>query len=197
MSNLPSLVRWVLLASLALNVVLGAALALPWLASDHDRPRHARTHGRDHMPSPRHVRRVLGEDRADVVEAVMKRHRPDIRATFPPLREARRAAHAAIAADPFDGAALERAFADLRARDADSKAAIQAMLVELMAQLTPAERRKVIDSMPKRERVRRRGDDASREGRREGSVRDGRSPTTDAAGSEAGSAADGSPDTRN
>lgn len=193
MSDLPPVVRWVLLASLALNVALGAALALPWLAPDHDRPRHARMHGRDHMPSPRHVRRVLGEERADVVEAVMKRHRPDIRATFPPLREARRAAHAAIAADPFDAAALERAFAELRARDADSKTAIQAMLVELMAQLTPAERAKVVDSMPKRER--RRGGDASREGRRDGGRR-GAESTDAARDTEVGNRPDSGPDTR-
>jgi Spy/CpxP family protein refolding chaperone len=176
-NNLPPAVRWLLLASLALNVALGAALALPWLASDHYKPTHSRMHGRDHMPSPRHLRRVLGEDRSTVVEAVMQRHRPHIRATFPPLREARRATHAAMAADPFDAAALERAFAELRERDARSTTAIQAMLAELMTQLTPAERAKIVASMPRRDHVRRRGQEAPRDARRDdaGSTQERRS----------------------
>ena len=124
-----SIGRWVLLLSLALNVALGAALLLPLVAADHYRgQRSGHSHGGDHMPSPRQLRRLLGEEREAVVDAVFEKHRPALRETFRPLHAARGAVHAAMHAEPFDRAALDAAFAELRERDAATAAAVQAML---------------------------------------------------------------------
>ena len=144
--------RWVLLVSLGLNVALGTALLLPWAmpAHFHHARHHAPGHGGDHLPSPRHMRRVLGPQRAADVEAVMERHRPAIRATFGPLREARQHAHAVLQSDPFDPEALQQAFAELRARDAETAAAVQAMLAEVAATLSAEERRRLAKSFPER-----------------------------------------------
>ena len=152
--------RWVLLASLALNVALATALVLPWLVPERfghgGEHRHRPGHGPDHLPNPRHLREVLDEARRTEVEAILQRHRPRVRATFRPLRDARERAHAAMHAEPFDAAALERAFAELRARDAESAMAVQAMLAEVAAALTPEERARMAELMPERRGHRRR-----------------------------------------
>lgn len=152
----PTALRWVLLVSLGLNVALGTALVLPWLVPERfgydEERRRGPGHGPDHLPSPRHLRQVLDQDRRAEVEAIMDRHRPGVRATFRPLREARERAHAALHAEPFDREALDRAFAELRARDAESAMAVQAMMADVAAALTPAERARMAELMPERRR---------------------------------------------
>jgi len=168
-SGVPASVRWLLLLSLALNVALGAALVLPMVASEHYRGHRSgsHSHGRDHMPNPRHLRRLLGEERASLVDAEVDRHRERIRATFPPLHAARATVHAAMHAEPFDRAALDHAFAELRARDAATAEAVQAMLADVIAQLTPEERARIATSMEMRERERQERREKRREARGE------------------------------
>ena len=173
-----SIGRWVLLLSLALNVALGAALLLPLVAADHYRgQRSGHSHGGDHMPSPRQLRRLLGEEREAVVDAVFEKHRPALRETFRPLHAARGAVHAAMHAEPFDRAALDAAFAELRERDAATAAAVQAMLAEVIAQLTPDERARIAASMEKRERERQERWKKRRETRRDKAAAQHRAPS--------------------
>lgn len=152
MSAMTPGLRWFLLGSLALNVTLGAALALPYVAPGfygRQAGQEHRTRGwRDPVPSIWRVRRLLGEERSELVKSVMQAHRPRIRETFPAMRAARAEVRRQMQAEPIDGEALRRAFAELRARDAATSAAVQEMLADLMQQLTPAERTRIVESMP-------------------------------------------------
>lgn len=142
-----------LLASLALNIAVLSGLAVH--AFDHGR--HERRDapsamgGRGAMfPHPMLLRRALSDERRAVAEAVMQEHREDIRGSLRALADARADVHAAMAAEPFDRAALDRAFVALRERDAQAATEVQAMLAELMVELTPEERAAVVEGMQRR-----------------------------------------------
>lgn len=135
--------RWLLVASLALNIGVLSGIAWHHFGDGDDSHRgHMRMMARGTMmPSPRLLHRVLPEERRAVVDAVMARHREPIRATVGRVFEARARVHALVTAETLDRPALDRAFADLRARDAEAATAVQAMLTELVGELTPEERR--------------------------------------------------------
>ena len=145
--------RWLLVASLALNVALLAGLGWAHLDGDdhRDGPRMHLARG-TMMPSPHLLRGVLSEERQAVVDAVLAEHRQAIRGNVREVFRARTAVHALMTAETIDRAALDRAFADLRARDAEAATAVQAMLTELMSELTPEERRALAEAVHRRHR---------------------------------------------
>ncbi len=160
-------VRWTLLLSLALNVALIAVLGwqhAPW----RERGGHGR-HAIPHLLDVRALRNALTPEREAILRPVLEAHRENIRGRLGDLFRARRALRETIAAEPFDAAALETAFAQLRAADAATAIEAHAMLVEVLAAATPEERKKMAELMAKR---------GPRGGRREHPVRDG---DTDAA----------------
>jgi uncharacterized membrane protein len=134
--------RWLLVASLALNVGLLSGIA--WKYLDRDDPPQRKlvrvTRGAM-MPSPHLLRRALPEERRAVVDAVLAEHHDRIHASVGAVFEARTRVHALVTAETLDRPALDQAFADLRARDAEAAIAVQAMLTELVTELTPEERR--------------------------------------------------------
>lgn len=134
--------RWLLVASLALNVGLLSGIAWKYLDRDDPPKRiHLRMARGTMMPSPHLLRRALPEDRRAVVDAVLAEHHEQIHASVGAVFEARARVHALVTAETLDRPALDRAFADLRARDAEAATAVQAMLTELVTELTPEERR--------------------------------------------------------
>lgn len=143
--------RWLLLVSLALNVALLAGIA--WEYFDHDGPRHPRGHAlhmatmTHPMPNPMRLRGSLPEDRRGIVDAVLDEHRARIRDSVRGVFQARARVHALMAADTIDRPALDRAFAELRERDAEAARTVQAMLTELAIRLTPEERRALARSI--------------------------------------------------
>ena len=143
--------RWLLVASLALNVGLLSGIAWEHFDRD-DEPRrmHMRMARGTMMPNPHLLRRVLPEERRAVADAVLANHRPQIHATVGAVFEARARVHALVTAETIDRPALDRAFADLRARDAEAARAVQAMLTELVTQLTPEERRALGEAVHRR-----------------------------------------------
>lgn len=145
--------RWLLAASLALNVALLAGIT--WEQFDRDGPRHGWPghHLRGGMmPSPMRLRHSLPEERRAVVDAVLHEHHARIRESVGDVFDARARVHALMAAETLDRAALDRAFADLRGRDAEAARAVQAMLTELATELTPEERRALAESVHRRPR---------------------------------------------
>lgn len=133
--------RWLLVASLALNVGILAGLGWAHFSDDGPHQRHMRMARGTMMPSPRLLRGVLPAERRAVADAVMAAHRAPIQEAVGRVFEARARVHALVTAETLDRPALDRAFADLRARDAEAAIAVQAMLTELVSELTPEERR--------------------------------------------------------
>jgi uncharacterized membrane protein len=134
--------RWLLVASLALNVGLLSGIAWKFLERDDPPQRKiVRVTRGAMMPSPHLLRRALPEERRAVVDAVLDEHHERIHASVGAVFEARARVHALLAAETLDRPALDRAFADLRARDAEAATAVQTMLTELVTELTPEERR--------------------------------------------------------
>ena len=143
--------RWLLVASLALNVGLLSGIAWEHFDRD-DPPRHVKmrvTRG-GMMPGPHLLHRTLPPERRAVVDAVHEKHQPRIHATVRRVFEARARVHTLMTAETLDRPALDQAFADLRARDAEAATAVQAMLTELVTELTPEERRAVGEAVHRR-----------------------------------------------
>lgn len=142
-----------LLASVALNLFIGGMFAATLLQ---------RGHGPG--PPPPQVglgwaREALGEEGRPAIERVQRSHQETIRPRVRELRAAGRDVVARMDAEPFDRAALSQAFAELRTRTAASQAAIQEAIVDLAAELTPAERHRLAEfaarPRPRREPPRR------------------------------------------
>ncbi|HET6602671.1 MAG TPA: periplasmic heavy metal sensor [Xanthomonadaceae bacterium] len=155
-------VRWMLVGSLALNVALVAGMGWHYFELPKRHAKAMYMHGDRFMPSPRLLRQGLPEERHGVVDAVLDRHRPTIRGAVREVFQARGDVHDAMEAEPFDAAALERAFAALRERDVAAASAVQAMLGDLMGQLTPEERSSVTELMHRHHHGRRGGRDRGR-----------------------------------
>lgn len=96
------------------------------------------------------VARILPElspARHDVLQPLIREHMHSIRPSIREIRHAQQELRAAILAEPFDRAALESALAKFREHLVQSQVASHAAFVELVAQLTPAERRLLVDAM--------------------------------------------------
>jgi Spy/CpxP family protein refolding chaperone len=149
-ASLSRAARIVLLLSLALNLALGAWL---WM---HLGWRHSSGH-RAHLHAPvstlldlRAFRRSLPPERQAVIENAFASERGEMRARLGELFQARRAVRAAIEAEPFDRAALDAAFAALRAAEDAAAAQAQRRLGDVLQQLTPEERRQWSELVPHR-----------------------------------------------
>lgn len=150
--NTPGLrpaLRWLLVGSLALNAALLAGIA--WQHVDHGPRRMHRVHVRaGMMPSPQMLRAAVPESRRAVVDQVLQRHHEPIRESVRGVFQARAAIHGLLTAERIDPAALDRAFATLRERDAQAARAVQVMLTDLVSQLTPQERRALAETVQRR-----------------------------------------------
>ena len=131
-----------LLASIALNVALIAALATPWVAG----------HGHDRGPGFRHggavalLRELAGPEAA----ALGARHEPLLKERMEGVRAARERVLTALAAEPFDRDAFQAALVDLRAASGQAKDAFDAMLGEVIPTLSPEQRRELAERLFRR-----------------------------------------------
>jgi Spy/CpxP family protein refolding chaperone len=149
-ASLPRAARVLLLLSLALNLAFGAWLWMhaPW--------RHAPAGmSLRHAPLPslldlRAFRRSLPPERQAVLDAAFETDRTAMRARLGALFAARRDVRAAIAAEPFDRAALDAAFAALRSAEQAAADHAQHRLGDVLEQLTPAERKQWSELVPRR-----------------------------------------------
>jgi len=88
-------------------------------------------------------RRAVGEHRAAMAEADKN------------FRETRDKLRAAMAAEPFDRAALDAAFAEMRTRMGESQAAMHAALTDAAARLSPEARKRLSEWDPRDRRKKR------------------------------------------
>lgn len=138
--------RIVLIASLALNLALGAALG-QWIWKSHHHERPKPMHEGPPMFRPDALRGALSPQRADVVDGVLARHRDAMHSRIQQLRLAREAVQAAMLAEPFQSERLDAAFADLRRAESDTASEAHAMLAEVTALAKPDERERLAELM--------------------------------------------------
>lgn len=123
-----------LVLSLALNLFLAAALAAPHvLPPPPGRDREARI-------VERIVERLPAEDRP-VFRDAHARHADKLKSEFQAWRQARADARAALAAEPLDAAALERALAESRRASEAIQATMHAVTLEAAPKMSPEGRR--------------------------------------------------------
>jgi Spy/CpxP family protein refolding chaperone len=133
--------------SLAVNLFLAGFFTMRAL---HGRRHHPRGH-HGHFMGPRGM---AGGDPAikQAMRRVMQRRDGDFRAHKQRLHDARAGVSAAFGAEPFDGAALGRALAGLRAQTAESQRLMHEALIEVAPQLTAEQRsrlaRRALDREP-------------------------------------------------
>lgn len=145
--------HWLLVVSLVLNVFLIGAIAAGLVVRHgppllgHHRPAHFLG-----MPSPHKIRDALPESAQAVLDGVFEAHRQEMRSRLGRLREARRNVAAAIRAEPFIPAALESAFAELRAREVEVAAEAHGAFAELAAKLDRESRAHLADLVDRHHR---------------------------------------------
>jgi uncharacterized membrane protein len=127
--------RWVLLVSVALNVLLAAVVASSWL--HHRGGRGHGSGGSVRLPRAQVLAELLPEADRPAVHAAYDRHRERIRPQLEPLWDARKQVREALDADPYDGKRAEAALATLREREATLATAVHALLVDLSASVSP------------------------------------------------------------
>jgi len=131
-----------LVASLALNLFLGGRFAAQLMAR--------RPHGLSAMLP--HVVEELGArlsaaDRA-VLQQVFAAHEADIGRLAATVDDARAGIRAAMAAEPFDGAALHRALDSAEDKDVALRTELENVLVETAERISPGGRRQLAAERP-------------------------------------------------
>jgi uncharacterized membrane protein len=157
--------RWVLLVSVALNLLLAAIVASSWL--HHRGGRGHGSGGTVRLPRAEVLAQLLPEADGPAVRAAYGRHRDSIRPQLEPLWEARREVRAALDADPYDAQRAEAALATLREREAALATAVHALLMDLSANVSPEGRAAIAKLSTTRHGHghRRGGRDESRDGK--------------------------------
>jgi uncharacterized membrane protein len=146
MSALPSRYRYLLLASLALNLLLASALTVVHWHPFHDAPAGAERRWA-RVPDPRALARTLeAEDRAILLE-VIERHRAELGEHFRPLGSARRELAEALRREPFDPAQMDAAFQHMRAAEGGTADAMHAFMLDLAPKISAAGRRRIAEHL--------------------------------------------------
>ncbi|MGE0724545.1 MAG: periplasmic heavy metal sensor [Alphaproteobacteria bacterium] len=142
--------RWLLptalVASLAANVFMGSVLVGQFA--------HQRTQSDFGVfQSFRRFTETMPSETRDIVRESFLARRPDMRRNRAVLREARTAVRTALAAEPYDRAAVERAFERLRQANEALSHSAQEAIIEAAGKLPPDQRRRIAEV---RERPRQR-----------------------------------------
>lgn len=152
MSGLPVALRWLLLGSLSLNLLLAATL-LAWAWRAPAAPEQAITESardlRDPGP-PRRWERVLGPERRDLVRASLGPEREALREAARAAQAARMEVAATLRAQPFEPTRLDAALAEQRAREQAVAERVHAGLRRLAEQLEPEERQRLAERVAER-----------------------------------------------
>jgi uncharacterized membrane protein len=160
-------IRFALLVSVALNVLLGAALAVLWL----DLQRDPIGVGPIRVPHAERLLHVLPEADQPIAREVIERHRAGIREQLPALRAARRELRDAFTAEPSDSQRIDVALEQVRKREAATARAVQAMLRDVAGRISPEGRRALTTALALH-RGHHGGDHRGRRERRERDERD-------------------------
>jgi uncharacterized membrane protein len=139
-------VGWALIASLALNLFLGAVVGTRYWRE------HWRSSERAMMGPMGRIASALPDSARDKVKAVTEGRQAQIREQSREYRRIRTEAMQTLAADPFDKAKAEAAFVEARRRANAMSELMQSTMIEVSAQLTAEERKAFRERLADRER---------------------------------------------
>lgn len=133
--------RWLLPASLVLNLLLAGVIAGGVLAHMHDPGPPHRKFGFGPLEHavPQQARQKLGP--------VFERERANMRDAFRELRGARGQMHEAMVKQPYDPDAASRALEEVRDRSAAVQDVLHNLMLSINERLTPEERRQFLDAL--------------------------------------------------
>lgn len=133
--------RWLLPASLVLNLLLAGVIAGGVLSHMHDPGPPHRKFGFGPLEHavPQQARQKLGP--------VFERERANMRDAFRELRGARGQMHEAMVKQPYDPDAASRALEEVRDRSAAVQDVLHNLLLSINERLTPEERRQFLDAL--------------------------------------------------
>jgi uncharacterized membrane protein len=141
MGGLPKRFVIILAASLALNLFFFGLVAARFAWG-------GRGFMRDGMSGENAFLRRSGLHSAGPkAQEVLRRYRASVREGAHSLHAARAEVRAALQAEPYDAARVEKAFSDVRARTAAMQLEIHTALISLSGDLTPAQRERLADSL--------------------------------------------------
>jgi uncharacterized membrane protein len=174
-STLSRPVRFVLLVSLSLNLLLAAGLGGLWWRGTLAPPPGEALEARS-LPDPRRIARALPPERRALVREALAPDRVAFADDLRALRSAHSGVREVLRRQPFDASALDAALAEVRERERAMAERVHGGLLRLSVQLTDAERAQLADSVPRRDHQRGRGGEHSerhREGRENSARREG------------------------
>lgn len=147
MSKRLRLLALVLFGSVAVNLFLGGIMIGRWLEPHPPRHMMERTERPPREPGapPSWLLRALGPEGEPALEAAWRRHAPAIEPRREDLRRAREAVIAALETEPFDRDAYAARLAAMQDSTARLFDAIHAAMVDVMVELTPEQRRMVVE----------------------------------------------------
>jgi uncharacterized membrane protein len=147
----PRTLRWALIGSLALNVlIIGTVVGTLCISRfGHDR------HREGFRGSPLiGFARTLPRERSDFIRQKYADAQPSLEATRKGIRDARAAVREVLTAETFDQAKLNAALDGIVAAQSSESRAKTALFGETVGQLTPEERRQLHDWLEKRRPIR-------------------------------------------
>lgn len=139
--------RWLLLASLAVNLVFVGGLAAVWF---HGPPGHWRSGASQTAFGLMRFSRELPPERRDAVRAHLREARPVLRDLKTGLREARLNAAKVLASPSYTPEAMKAAMDAIAQGDSRMREAGTAALLKAIEELSPQERQKLAEHWMRR-----------------------------------------------
>jgi len=133
----PRTLRWVLIGSLALNVLVIGAVASTFCISHFGGSSHA---GGFKSPPLLGFARTLPRERSDVIRQKVADAQPNLETARRGIRDARAAVRAALSAEPFDQAKFDTALDGIVEADTKEARAKATLFADTVRELTPQER---------------------------------------------------------
>jgi uncharacterized membrane protein len=144
--------KWLILA---LIVSLGANIALVGFLAGRASTIDLRPGGLDPMLGFTHILHELPQARHEALRPLVREHMRSVRPSIREIRRAQRELGAAMLAEPFRRADLEAALKGFREHLADSQVTSHTSFVMLVEQLTPDERKLLVEVLQRQPRHRR------------------------------------------
>lgn len=145
--------RWILIASLALNVLIVGAVLSALCVGHFGRPPGGPEGGGRGSPLLGFAR-TLPRERADIIRQAVANAQPNLETLRRGVRDARASVRTALSAEPFDQAKFDTAMDGIVQADANEARGKATLFAEVVKQLIPEERIKLREWLESRRPLR-------------------------------------------